>query len=106
MEEYVLLLTIHTIISDGWSVGVLVRKSGHLYDFFPMTNPLGCLNLRAVCRLASWRRQHSRRLEKQLIIVETAIGRRFSCAVKQIDSRSPVPTFRGRSNLCDFLSTR
>ncbi|HZT59442.1 MAG TPA: amino acid adenylation domain-containing protein, partial [Pyrinomonadaceae bacterium] len=31
-EEYVLLVTMHHIVSDGWSMGVLVREVGALYE--------------------------------------------------------------------------
>ncbi|HSG39485.1 MAG TPA: condensation domain-containing protein, partial [Thermoanaerobaculia bacterium] len=31
-EEHVLLLTLHHIVSDGWSIGVLVREVGALYE--------------------------------------------------------------------------
>ncbi|HEX8688400.1 MAG TPA: condensation domain-containing protein, partial [Pyrinomonadaceae bacterium] len=33
-EEHVLLFTMHHIISDGWSLGVLVREMGLLYDAY------------------------------------------------------------------------
>ncbi|MFN2413808.1 MAG: condensation domain-containing protein, partial [Pyrinomonadaceae bacterium] len=33
-EEHVLLYTMHHIISDGWSMGVLVREMGLLYDAY------------------------------------------------------------------------
>src|SRR5207244_10713316 len=33
-EEHVLLLTVHHIVSDGWSVGVLVRELGVLYEAY------------------------------------------------------------------------
>ncbi|HZN08863.1 MAG TPA: condensation domain-containing protein, partial [Pyrinomonadaceae bacterium] len=33
-EEHVLLLTVHHIVSDGWSQGVLVREVGALYKAF------------------------------------------------------------------------
>ncbi len=33
-EEHVLLLTMHHIVSDGWSMGVLVREIGALYTSF------------------------------------------------------------------------
>jgi amino acid adenylation domain-containing protein/non-ribosomal peptide synthase protein (TIGR01720 family) len=32
MEEHVLLLTMHHIISDGWSIGVLIKEMGELYE--------------------------------------------------------------------------
>jgi amino acid adenylation domain-containing protein len=33
-EEHVLLLTMHHIVSDGWSAGVLVREMGELYEAY------------------------------------------------------------------------
>ncbi|HZI09046.1 MAG TPA: amino acid adenylation domain-containing protein, partial [Myxococcus sp.] len=33
-EEHVLVLVMHHIVSDGWSMGVLVREMGALYDAF------------------------------------------------------------------------
>ena len=33
-EEHVLLCTLHHIISDGWSMGVLVREVAALYEAF------------------------------------------------------------------------
>jgi hypothetical protein len=33
-EEHVCLLTMHHIVSDGWSMGVLVREVGALYEAF------------------------------------------------------------------------
>ena len=33
-EEHTLLVTIHHIVSDGWSIGVLTRELGALYDAY------------------------------------------------------------------------
>ena len=38
-EEHVLMLTIHHIISDGWSMGVLFRELGILYGTFANGQP-------------------------------------------------------------------
>lgn len=38
-EEHVLLLTLHHIICDGWSNGVLVREIGEIYDAFVRQRP-------------------------------------------------------------------
>ncbi|MFP2895292.1 amino acid adenylation domain-containing protein [Corallococcus sp. 4LFB] len=38
-SEHVLLLTMHHIISDGWSMGVLVRELAALYDAFVRGEP-------------------------------------------------------------------
>jgi amino acid adenylation domain-containing protein len=38
-EEHALILTLHHIIADGWSVGVLVRELGTLYQDFSEGKP-------------------------------------------------------------------
>nr|QEO74050.1 condensation domain-containing protein [uncultured bacterium] len=38
-QEHLLLLTMHHIVSDGWSMGILVREVGTLYDAFTKGNP-------------------------------------------------------------------
>ncbi|HEY9405166.1 MAG TPA: condensation domain-containing protein, partial [Pyrinomonadaceae bacterium] len=38
-EEHVLLLTMHHIISDGWSVAVLIREVAALYEAFSTVTP-------------------------------------------------------------------
>ncbi len=41
-EEHILLLTLHHIICDGWSNGVLVREIGEIYDAFRHGRPSPC----------------------------------------------------------------
>ena len=38
-DEHVLLVTMHHIVSDGWSMGVLVRELGTLYAAFARGRP-------------------------------------------------------------------
>ncbi|HEV8580082.1 MAG TPA: amino acid adenylation domain-containing protein [Thermoanaerobaculia bacterium] len=38
-EEHVLLMTVHHIVSDGWSVGVLSRELTQLYEAFALGRP-------------------------------------------------------------------
>ncbi len=38
-EEHVLLLTMHHIISDGWSIGVLIREVAVLYEAYAQGRP-------------------------------------------------------------------
>ncbi len=38
-EAYVLLFTIHHIVSDGWSMGVLFRELGEIYEAFAQQSP-------------------------------------------------------------------
>jgi len=39
-DRHVLLLTMHHIISDGWSIGVFLREMAALYDAFQQHRPL------------------------------------------------------------------
>jgi hypothetical protein len=57
-QEYRLLVTIHHIISDGWSLGILVHELGVLYDAFAagMPSPLPALPIQYV-DFANWQRQ-------------------------------------------------
>jgi amino acid adenylation domain-containing protein len=38
-REHVLLLTMHHIISDGWSIGILIREMAALYEAFTQGQP-------------------------------------------------------------------
>ncbi|HSU17580.1 non-ribosomal peptide synthase/polyketide synthase [Longimicrobium sp.] len=57
-DDHVLLITLHHIISDGWSVGVLTRELGALYDAFRRgdADPLPPLALQ-YADYAAWQRQ-------------------------------------------------
>ena len=56
--EYVLLLNLHHIVSDGWSLGVLIRELGTLYTAFSAgkPSPLSDLPLQ-YADFAHWQRQ-------------------------------------------------
>ncbi|MBW4434414.1 MAG: amino acid adenylation domain-containing protein [Pelatocladus maniniholoensis HA4357-MV3] len=58
-EEHIILLTIHHIVSDGWSMGVLVRELATLYQAFcnRQPSPLPILPIQYV-DFAAWQRQH------------------------------------------------
>ncbi|MBV9678252.1 MAG: non-ribosomal peptide synthetase, partial [Acidobacteriaceae bacterium] len=67
-EEHVLLLTMHHIVSDGWSMGVLVRELGALYSAFRRgeMDPLPALSIQ-YADYAVWQRRWltGERLEAQ-----------------------------------------
>jgi hypothetical protein len=69
-QEHILLMTLHHIISDGWSLGVLVHELTVLYDAFAtgVPSPLPEL-LVQYADFASWQRQwrHHAMLEAQLV---------------------------------------
>ncbi|MEJ8322500.1 amino acid adenylation domain-containing protein, partial [Kosakonia sacchari] len=58
-EEHILLLTQHHIISDGWSIGVLVRELSHLYQAAcgEQVYPLNALPVQ-YADYASWQQRH------------------------------------------------
>ncbi len=68
-EEHIALLTMHHIVSDGWSAGVLIREVAALYDAFSKgrPSPLPELPIQYV-DYAHWQRQWLRGevLESQL----------------------------------------
>jgi amino acid adenylation domain-containing protein len=57
-DEHILLVTMHHIVSDGWSMGVLTRELGTLYDAFRggEENPLPPLPIQ-YADYAAWQRQ-------------------------------------------------
>ncbi|HVJ91897.1 MAG TPA: amino acid adenylation domain-containing protein [Labilithrix sp.] len=57
-QDHVLLLTMHHIVSDGWSMGVLIKEIGTLYEAFSTgrTSPLPELAIQ-YADYAAWQRQ-------------------------------------------------
>src|SRR5439155_1515858 len=57
-EEYALLITMHHIVSDGWSQGVLFQELGALYASFQQgaADPLPALAIQ-YADYAVWQRQ-------------------------------------------------
>ena len=58
-DEHLLLLTMHHIISDGWSIGIIIRELAVLYDAFRhgRTSPLEDLKIQ-YADYATWQRKH------------------------------------------------
>ncbi|MFL6236839.1 MAG: amino acid adenylation domain-containing protein, partial [Thermoanaerobaculia bacterium] len=68
-EEHVLALTIHHIVSDGWSAGVLIREMAALYDAFCAGRPATLPELPIqYADYAVWQRERMRgeALEKEI----------------------------------------
>ena len=92
-DEFRLLLTMHHIVSDGWSMGVLFRELNALYDAFSKGHPSPLVELPVqYADFAQWQRQQLRgeRLEKQLAYWK-----------KQLENvpTQQLPTDRQRSTL-------
>ena len=58
-EEHVLLLTLHHIISDGWSIGILFRELAVLYNAFCAEEPAPLAELTVqYADYAAWQRHY------------------------------------------------
>ncbi|MEH1946784.1 MAG: condensation domain-containing protein [Nostoc sp.] len=75
--EYVLLLTMHHIVADGWAIGVLIHEIATLYEAFShgKPSPLSELSIQ-YADFAVWQRQwlQGERLETQLAYWEKQLG--------------------------------
>jgi len=57
-EEHVLLITMHHIVSDGWSMGIFVRELSKMYDGFVRGKPTDLPKLEVqYADYAVWQRQ-------------------------------------------------
>ncbi|HSP79762.1 MAG TPA: condensation domain-containing protein, partial [Myxococcaceae bacterium] len=98
-DEHVLLITLHHIISDGWSLGVLVREVAALYHAFasgqrPRLEPLPV----QYADYAAWQRQWLRgeALEVQLAYWRQRLeGAPAALELPTDRPRPPVQTYRG-----------
>ncbi|HWF05181.1 MAG TPA: amino acid adenylation domain-containing protein, partial [Candidatus Angelobacter sp.] len=72
-EEYLLLVNMHHIVSDGWSVGVMVREFGQLYAGYAEGHDVVLPELKIQYRdYAIWQRE---RLQAQMIEDQLAYWR-------------------------------
>jgi amino acid adenylation domain-containing protein len=109
--EHVLLLTIHHIISDGWSVGVFVRELAVLYEAYTAgrSSPLQELSIQ-YADFAAWQRDwlQGGRLEEQLSYWKTQLSDAPPLLELPTDRpRPPVQSYKGAHEtllLCESLS--
>ncbi|BBD64375.1 amino acid adenylation domain-containing protein [Nostoc commune NIES-4072] len=110
-EEHIILLTMHHIVSDGWSIDILVRELATLYQAFcnGQPSPLPELPIQYV-DFAAWQRQW---LQKEVLKTQTSYWlKQLKNAPKVLElptdyPRPAIQTFRGSTysfNLSDKLS--
>ncbi|RYZ45464.1 MAG: non-ribosomal peptide synthetase, partial [Myxococcaceae bacterium] len=98
-QEHVLLLTMHHIVSDGWSSGVLVREVGLLYAAFSQgqPSPLPALSVQ-YADYAVWQREwlQGKELERHLSFwKEQLAGVSPALELPTDRPRPPEQTFHG-----------
>ena len=97
-DEYVLLLNLHHIVADGWSLGVLVRELGLLYTAFSegKPSPLPELPIQ-YADFAHWQRQwlQGQVLESQLSYWRSHLADLPILNLPTDKARPAVQTYRG-----------
>ena len=94
-SEHVLLLTMHHIVSDGWSLGVLVKEIGTLYQAYAQgeSSPLPELAVQ-YADYAVWQREYLQRevLEQQLSYWRAQLA--GAAPVLELPTDRPRPQFQ------------
>ncbi|MEH2405959.1 condensation domain-containing protein [Nostoc sp.] len=105
-QEHMLLLVMHHIISDGWSIGILIRELAEIYEAFSygLPSPLPELSIQ-YADFASWQKQWLQKeaLESQVNYWKQQLS--GSLAVLQLPSDRPRPaiqTFTGTKRFFTF----
>ncbi|WP_149402957.1 non-ribosomal peptide synthetase, partial [Dictyobacter arantiisoli] len=102
-DEYILLLTIHHIICDGWSFRVLIEEVASLYTSFASHTPMQLPELSIqYADYALWQRNWLQGdiLEQQLKYWKTQLdGAPPLLEIPSSHSRPPVQTYRGAQSL-------
>jgi amino acid adenylation domain-containing protein len=97
--EHVVLLTMHHIICDGWSMGVFIRELAAIYEAFVAGKPSPLPNLPIqYADYAEWQREHLQGglAERQLSYWKQQLGGELPILQLQTDRPRPsVQTSRG-----------
>jgi amino acid adenylation domain-containing protein len=104
-HAHLLLLTMHHIVSDGWSLGILLRELGVLYDAFAArkTSPLEPLRIQ-YSDFVSWQREwlQGETLERQLAYWKQQLG--GASYVLELPTDRPRPTVQSFAGARERLS--
>ncbi|MBW4635809.1 MAG: amino acid adenylation domain-containing protein [Iphinoe sp. HA4291-MV1] len=100
-KAFVLLVSMHHIVSDGWSIGIFIQELFTLYQAFLSKNPSPFPNLPIqYADFAVWQRQWWRgeRLETQLNYWKQQLSNALPILELPSDRpRQTIQTFRGKS---------
>lgn len=105
-EEHALLFTMHHIITDGWSAGVLLREVAALYESFSAGKPVPLPELPVqYADFAIWQRQwlQGEVLRSQLAYWQQQLGDSLPVLELPTDRpRPPIQTFTGSKQTLEF----
>ncbi len=98
-SSYVLLLTMHHIVSDGWSMGILQREVAVLYEAFRTGKPSPLSDLPVqYADFAAWQRSwlDGEVLDQQLVYWKESLrGAPHALELPTDRPRPPLPSHRG-----------
>ena len=100
-EDHILLLTMHHIISDGWSMGILYRELSVLYEAFSKGKPSPLPELPIqYADFAVWQREwlQGKNLEEQLTFWKEQLRDITTLQLSTDHPRPPVQTFHGATH--------
>ncbi|WP_404791155.1 condensation domain-containing protein [Altericista sp. CCNU0014] len=103
-SEHVLLLTLHHIVSDAWSTGVLVREMVALYDAFTKAepSPLPELSIQ-YADFADWQRQQQVPRKTQLAYWQQQLAGELTILQLPSDRpRTALQTHQGAKRSCSL----
>jgi Condensation domain/AMP-binding enzyme len=99
-EDYVLIVVVHHIVCDGWSMGILIRELTHFYRHFALHEEL-TLTVPPLqySDFSAWQREHlqGERLETQLAYWKERLQNAATAELPAGRKRPPVARFRGAS---------
>jgi amino acid adenylation domain-containing protein/FkbM family methyltransferase len=101
-EDHVLLLSMHHIVSDGWSVTVFLREITALYDAFSNGRPTPLSNLTSqYSDYVQWQHHElqGEALEKQVTYWKRQLAGVSTLPLRTDRPRPPVQSFRGDQQL-------
>jgi len=97
--EYLLMLNMHHIVSDGWSIGVLIQELGALYTAFASEkpSPLPALSIQ-YADFAKWQREW---LQGEVLETQLAYWRQQLNGISMLNlpadrSRPAIQSYRGK----------
>jgi amino acid adenylation domain-containing protein len=99
-QEHVVLLSMHHIVSDGWSIGIIIRELGVLYAAFSAGRPSPLPELPIhYADFAVWQRQllQGAVLERQLAYWRARLADLPLLQLPTDHPRPPIPTYHGAS---------
>ncbi|WP_017317666.1 condensation domain-containing protein [Mastigocladopsis repens] len=99
-QEHLLLLTMHHIISDGWSIGVFLREIATLYEAFSTNKPSPLPHLTIqYADFAYWQRQwlQGEILQTQINYWKQQLSGKLP-VLQLPQQRPPIQTFTGKKH--------